>query len=104
MTAKVNTNETTQIGRQPVEMRALRSGRLWCDDCARQVNVVTVDQASTVTTLRVELLLDRINNHTLHSRRSLNGGFLICLESLVRFSIAFAAAERRRFPICVCGD
>jgi len=68
-----------------IEMRALGCGRVWCAACGRKVNAVTIEQASTLTNLPVELLLERIRNHGLHFRRRLRG-FMICLESLIRFS------------------
>ena len=65
-------------------IRAVGSGRMWCSSCERQVSVVTIEQASTLTNLPVDVVFDRIKGRSLHSRRRLSGDFLVCLESLLQ--------------------
>jgi hypothetical protein len=84
MRRRNTTYETIQLDRNRVEMTALGFGRLWCAACARKVSVVTVEQASILSKVSVNFLLDRIGSRRLHFRRRLNGSFIVCLESLIR--------------------
>jgi hypothetical protein len=80
-----NTNEPI-VERRRVEMRALGSGRVWCARCEKHVSAVTVEQAAALVDLTAEVLSEGIGNRRLHIGKRLNGDFLICLESLIKFS------------------
>jgi hypothetical protein len=66
---------TLTIIRQPKPVR------LWCRECAREVEVIGVDEAQALTGT-THILRDSAGNQKWHLGEAGNGALLVCVESL----------------------
>ncbi|HVG22275.1 MAG TPA: hypothetical protein VNI02_24775 [Blastocatellia bacterium] len=63
-----------------------RLARIWCRKCARQVMMVTVDQAAAVTGKSSRLIFRMAEAGNIHFAETSEGFLLICLQSLIAIS------------------
>jgi hypothetical protein len=72
----IETRETFIIKRKPAFLR------LWCEDCARDVNTVSLPEASLLTGYDVKAIRSMMENQDLHFRYLRAETLYICLRSL----------------------
>jgi hypothetical protein len=78
------TTQVTLETRQVQIIRRLRSSRRWCTECARDVDMVGLEEASALTEMTQAELLQWVGSGSWHFSRSLEGAQLICLDSLMK--------------------
>jgi hypothetical protein len=59
---------------------------LYCDQCERDVDMLTLELATGVSGIRVRRLFDMIESGVLHNHETLNGRLFICGHSLNAFA------------------
>ena len=74
---KIETHETWVI------RRLKRTTDGWCQRCARQVVLVTPEEASLITDAGLRQIFRHIELAQFHFLESTSGGILICLPSLL---------------------
>jgi hypothetical protein len=82
-TASKRTRITIETARVLV-VRRMRSSRAWCRECAREVEVVGLDEASALTGMTQLALRDCVETGKWHFSESSGGALLICLDSLMK--------------------
>jgi hypothetical protein len=82
-TVRKTTQVTLETKRVQITRR-LRSSRSWCAGCARDVDMVGLEEASTLTGMMPAELLQWAGSGSWHFSHSLEGAQLICLDSLMK--------------------
>jgi len=82
------TIETSRI----LIIRRGRSTRTQCQECAREVDVVGLEEASVLTGMTQPALRECVGNGKWHFSESSEGALLICLDSLMKSM--YAANEK----------
>lgn len=71
-----------------------------CSACGHEVRMITIDQAATLTQISSLEVYREVEAGTLHFLETANGSVLICLNSLIGFSVEIsqpnANQEKRR--------
>jgi hypothetical protein len=65
-------------------IRRTRSTRARCQECAREVDVVGLEEAGVLTGMTQPLLRECAESRKWHSSESSDGALLICLDSLMK--------------------
>jgi hypothetical protein len=65
-------------------IRRTRSSRARCRECAREVEVVGLEEASVLTGMTQPLLRHNVETRKWHFSESSGGALLICLDSLMK--------------------
>jgi hypothetical protein len=84
VTARKMTQVTVETDRIQI-IRRFCTSRNWCPECAREVEVVGVDEASSLTGMTQPELRACGGTSRWHFSVSAEGSPLICLDSLMKF-------------------
>jgi hypothetical protein len=82
-TVRKTTQVTLETKRVQI-IRRLRSSRSWCTECARDVDMVGLEEASALTGMTPPELLQWAGSGSWHFSQSSEGTQLICLDSLMK--------------------
>jgi uncharacterized protein YlaI len=84
MTAKSKKFSITTENHEIFILRRNRNKTIrgFCPDCQKEVEMLTLDEATTKTGKRTRELFELIENNSLHSIETGTGHLLICLKSL----------------------
>jgi len=82
-TAHRRTEITTQTDRILI-IRQRSVIRAWCDECACEVEMVSLEDPGAITGTPLSLLRDGSESQTWHFCEGPDGSRLVCLESLVK--------------------
>jgi hypothetical protein len=82
-TAKKRTQITIETSRVLI-VRRMHSSRTWCRECAREVDVVGLEEASALTETTRPALQECVEAGKWHLPESSDGALLICLDSLMK--------------------
>lgn len=58
------------------------SAPVWCPDCAKEVRMLTVDEAAAIACLSIRTIYSWMETKRLHFREMAEGSVLICFDSL----------------------
>jgi hypothetical protein len=78
------TTEVTLETKRVQIIRRLRSSRSWCAGCARDVDMVGLEEAGALTGMTQAVLLQWAGSGNWHFSHSLEGAQLICLDWLMK--------------------
>jgi hypothetical protein len=79
---KRRTEITVETDRVLVIRRRSRAAQAWCAGCARQVQMLTPDEAAVVAAVSVRTINRRVEAEKVHFAETPDGLLLICLNSL----------------------
>ena len=65
-------------------LRQMRLFRSWCPECACEVDVVGLEEASALTEMTRSVLRESVQTTNWHFSESSDGALLICLDSLMK--------------------
>jgi hypothetical protein len=65
-------------------VRRLRSSRGWCQECAREVDLLNLDEASALAGMTHPAFRECVEIRKWHFSESSDGALLICLDSLTK--------------------
>lgn len=65
-------------------IRGKRSREVWCEACSAQVQMVTLDEASSIAGVSELAICRQIDARFLHSTETPDGQIVICLNSLLK--------------------
>jgi hypothetical protein len=82
-TAGKRTQITIETSRVLI-VRRIRSSRTWCPECAREVDMVGIDEASALTGMTQPAFRECVETGMWHFSESSGGAPLICLVSLMK--------------------
>jgi hypothetical protein len=82
-TVRKTTQVTLETKRVQI-IRRLRSFRSWCPECAHDVDMVGLEDASALTGMTQPELLQWAGSGSWHFSQLLEGTQLICLDSLMK--------------------
>lgn len=82
-TTRKRTQITIETSRVLI-VRRMRSSRTWCQECARQVDAVGLDEAGSLTGMTQPALRECVGAGKWHFSESPDGAPLICLDSLMK--------------------
>lgn len=82
-TATKRTQITIETSRVLI-VRRMRSSRTWCPECAREVDVVGLEEATELTGMTQPAFRERFETGKWHFSESSDGALLICLDSLMK--------------------
>ena len=82
-TVSKRTQITIETSRVLIIRRA-RSARAQCQECAREVDVVGLEEAGVLTGMTQPALRENVETRKWHFSESSEGALLICLDSLLK--------------------
>jgi hypothetical protein len=85
--AVATVRKTTQVTLETKRVqitRQLRSSRSWCTECARDVDMVGLEEARALTGMTQSEFLQWAGSGSWHFSHALEGARLICLDSLMK--------------------
>lgn len=77
-------------------IRRLRSSRIWCRECDREVHVVGLDEATALNGMTQPAFRECVETGKWHLSNSPEGELLICLDSLMNSMYADSKSRKSK--------
>jgi hypothetical protein len=91
-TAMKRTQITIETSRVLI-VRRMRSSRTWCPECAREVDAVGLDEATSLTGMTQPALRECVEAGKWHFSEPSGGAPMICLDSLMKSMYAHSKSR-----------
>jgi hypothetical protein len=91
-TARKRTQITIETSRVLI-VRRMRSFRTWCPECAREVDAVGLDEATSLTGMTQPALRECVEAGKWHFSEPSGGAPMICLDSLMKSMYAHSKSR-----------